>query len=149
MRVDLFLIRSVHYFRNESTAVLLGIASSSRLCVAGRLSLQAILALSLRDTTARLSLGAVVCVRVDLFLICSVEYFRNKSAAVPLGMASSSRLCVAGYLSLRRSRFIFARHDSADVFGIRRLCACAFIFDLFRSVFPERERSGAAWHGQQ
>jgi hypothetical protein len=45
------LIRSVHYFRNESTAVLLGIASSSRLCVAGRLSLQAILALSLRDTT--------------------------------------------------------------------------------------------------
>jgi hypothetical protein len=51
VRVDLFLIRSVHYFRNESTAVLLGIASSSRLCVAGRLSLQAILALSLRDTT--------------------------------------------------------------------------------------------------
>ena len=124
-------------------------ASSSRLCVAGRLSLQAILASSLRDTTARTSLGAVVCVRVNLFLIRSVQYFRNKNAAVPLGMASSSRLCVAGYLSLRRFRFIFARHDSADVLGSRRLCARGFIFDLFRSVFPERERSGAAWLGQQ
>ncbi len=74
-----FLICSVQYFRNESAAVLLGMASSSRMCVAGRPFFEAILALLLRDMTARTSLGAVVCVRAGLFLICSVQYFRNRA----------------------------------------------------------------------
>ena len=78
VRVDLFLIRPVQYFGNESAAAPLGMASSSRMCVAGRLFSEAILALLLRDMTARTSLGAVVCVRADLFLICSVQDFRNR-----------------------------------------------------------------------
>ncbi len=81
----------------------------------------AILASSLRDTTAQASLGPVVCVRVDLFLIRPVQYFGNESAAAPLGMASSSRSCAVGHLSPRRFRFIFARHDSADALGSRPL----------------------------
>jgi hypothetical protein len=56
-------------------------------------------------------LEAVVCVRVDLFLMCSVQYFRNESAAVPLGMASSSRMCVAGRL-LSDAILALSLHDT-------------------------------------
>ena len=88
-------------------------ATSSRLCVTGCLSLQAILASSVRDTTARTSLEAVVYVRVDLFLIRSVHYFRNESAAVLLGFASSSRMCVAGRFSLKATLALSLRGTTA------------------------------------
>ena len=51
MRADLFLISSAQYFRNESAAVMLGMASSSRMRVVARLLSEAILALFLHDTT--------------------------------------------------------------------------------------------------
>ena len=69
---------------------------------------------SLRDTTAQASLGPVVCVRADLFLIRSAQYFRNESAAVLVGIATSSRLCVTGCLSLQAILDLSLRDTTGD-----------------------------------